>query len=194
MAPRLMDQSPISSASPRRENPDAEQATAPRKKSRKSTIMQALLRGGIQSQGQPGSSRQMSTVPTVSPRFTPQPYRHAPRRTSSPFPRNSLTPKSSLSSVDLPFYTHTEKLDLPGLPPLPTSNVRYFRHGHNNSSAVGGVNWAIDQMLARMNPHPDSRWRGVVGFDMEWTVLKKTGGQKKTGLIQVSVLKTCKNA
>ncbi|KAF8604771.1 hypothetical protein BDV93DRAFT_522096 [Ceratobasidium sp. AG-I] len=175
---------PISSVSPRGDNSDAEQDTAPRKKSRKSTIMEALLRGASQPQGQAGNSQQMSTVATASPRFAPQPYRHVPRRTSSPLPRTPLTPKSSLSPAGLPSYTHTEKLDLAGLPPVPTSSIYYFRQDHNTPNAVDDVNWAIEQMLGRMNPPPDSRWRGVVGFDMEWTVSNR--GPKSTGLIQIS--------
>lgn len=181
MAPRLTDQSPTSSTLSRRENSDAEQDVAPRKKSRKSAIMEALLRGADQSQGQAGSSRQMSTVATIPPRFTPPAYPYVPRK-DSPSPTVS---KPLLSPAGLPFYTHTEALDLPGLPPLPTSNVHYFRYSSNSPNAVDDVNRAIDRMLGRMNPPPDSRWRGVVGFDMEWAVLPKVGAQK-TGLIQVS--------
>lgn len=127
----------------------------------------------------------MSTIATASSRFTPPPHRYVPRRTyPKPF-TTPLTPKPSLSPAGLPFYTHTEKLDLSGLPSVPTSNIHYFRHDTKTPNAVDDVNAAIEKMLGRMNPPPDSRWRGVVGFDMEWTVLMRTGS-KRTGLIQVS--------
>ncbi|KAF8604769.1 hypothetical protein BDV93DRAFT_605703 [Ceratobasidium sp. AG-I] len=175
-------------ASPRRENTYTEQENSPRKKPRRSTIMEALLSEAELTPGQAGSSQMISTVATVPPSSTLplDTYQHVP---CSVIPTSSLThpiPKPGLSPAGLPFYTHTETLDLPGLPPLPASCVYYFRHGHNTTNAVENVNQAIEQMLGRMNPPPGSRWRGVVGFDMEWTVDEVTKEQEKTGLIQVS--------
>lgn len=144
--------------------------------------MEALLRGTEQSQGQAGSSRQMSTVATVTPRFTPPAIQYIPRKASLP----PTTSRPLLSPAGLPYYAHTEALDLPGLPPLPASNVHYFRYSPASLNAVDDVNRAIEKMTGRMNPPPGSQWRGVVGFDMEWTVLQRVGGQRKTGLVQVS--------
>ncbi|KDN44303.1 hypothetical protein RSAG8_05567, partial [Rhizoctonia solani AG-8 WAC10335] len=47
------------------------------------------------------------------------------------------------------------------------------------------ANYAVGQLVDRMEPLPGSRWRGVVGFDMEWTV-GFGRAMRKTGLIQLS--------
>ncbi|CAE6469094.1 hypothetical protein ACGC1H_006245 [Rhizoctonia solani] len=155
----------------RRGSMDAEES-GPRKKSRKSTIMEALRRGTSQTNNTPGPSRQMSTVASVShSRFRSFQYQ---TRSKSP----TAISRSSVSSTGLPFYTHTESLDSSSLPALSTSRVEYIRD-------MDQANYAIAQLIDRMEPFPGSRWRGVVGFDMEWTV--RIGmAQRKTGLIQVS--------
>ncbi|CAE6467108.1 unnamed protein product [Rhizoctonia solani] len=137
--------------------------SGPRKKSRKSTIMEALRRGTSQTDGTSLCSRQMSTS-TVN----------IPTRSRSPI----STKKAPVSSTGLPFYSHMEAFDSSPLPPLPSTNVKYLRD-------LDSANVFVTQMMDRMEPLPGSRWRGVVGFDMEWTVGFGMG-QRKTGLIQLS--------
>ncbi|CAE6497792.1 unnamed protein product [Rhizoctonia solani] len=153
----------------RRESPD-DQEPGPRKKSRKSAIMEALRRGASQTDGTPSSSRHMSTGALVS-------------NSRSTSPRHQTRPKSpilvsgiSISSTGLPFYRHTEPLESSSLPALLTSQVEYLRD-------MDQANYAVSQMIDRMDPFPGSRWRGVVGFDMEWTVGFGMAA-RKTGLIQ----------
>ncbi|KAH7337800.1 hypothetical protein B0J17DRAFT_664289, partial [Rhizoctonia solani] len=159
----------------RRESPD-DQESGPRKKSRKSAIIEALRRGASQTDGIPSSSRQMSTGTFTS-------------NSRSTSPRHQTRPKSptlvsgiSVSSTGLPFYRHTEPLESSSLPALPTSQVKYLRD-------MDQANYAVSQMVDRMEPFPGSRWRGVVGFDMEWTVGFGMA-PRKTGLIQLSDAKT----
>jgi hypothetical protein len=131
--------------------------------------MEALRRGASQETGVSVSSRQMSTstvnIGPASPRF--------PTRSRSP-----VSTSKTISPTGLPFYRHTEKFGSSSLPPLSTANVKYLRD-------LDQANVAVAQMMDRMEPFPGSRWRGVVGFDMEWTVDLRMF-QKKTGLIQVS--------
>ncbi|CAE6522146.1 unnamed protein product [Rhizoctonia solani] len=158
------------SSDPRR-GPSDTQESGPRKKSRKSAIMEALRRGASQNDGTLGPSRQMSTVASVShSRYRSPQYATRPKSPTS-------IAKSSVSSTGLPFYTHTESLDSSSLPALSTSRVEYIRD-------MDQANYAVGQLIDRMEPLHGSRWRGVVGFDMEWTV--RMGPQRKTGLIQVS--------
>ncbi|KAJ1300959.1 hypothetical protein OPQ81_003384 [Rhizoctonia solani] len=136
----------------RRESPN-NQESGPRKKSRKSAIMEALRRGASQIDGAP---------------------RPPLNRSKSP----ATVPKSSVSPTGLPFYSHTESLDLSSLPSLSISQVKYLRD-------TDQANYAVAQLIDRMEPPPGSRWRGVVGFDMEWTVGVGMV-PRKTGLIQLS--------
>ncbi|CAE6470963.1 unnamed protein product [Rhizoctonia solani] len=159
----------------RRECPD-DQEPGPRKKSRKSAIMEALRRGASQTDETPSSCRHMSTGALVS-------------NSRSTSPRHQTRPKSpilvsgiSISSTGLPFYRHTEPLESSSLPALLTSQVEYLRD-------MDQANYAVSQMIDRMDPFPGSRWRGVVGFDMEWTVGFGMAA-RKTGLIQLSDTKT----
>lgn len=171
----------LSTTSPRRAHAQDNSESAPRKKSRKSTIMDALRRGMDQPTEQANPSRQMSTIATTSihsrsasPRF--------PMRARSPA---TPAPTPAISSTGLPFYTYTEPPPSSSLPALPDTHIRYFRERSKLSdAAMEAANSAIERMIDRLEPLPGSRWRGVVGFDMEWTV--NTRGPGKTGLIQVS--------
>ncbi|KAJ1299483.1 hypothetical protein OPQ81_011817 [Rhizoctonia solani] len=155
----------------RRESPN-NQESGSRKKSRKSAIMEALRRGASQIDGAPAPSRQMSTVAFQLNSRSASPQRQ--NRSKSP----ATVPKSSVSPTGLPFYSHTESLDLSSLPSLSISQVKYLRD-------TDQANYAVAQLIDRMEPPPGSRWRGVVGFDMEWTVGVGMV-PRKTGLIQLS--------
>ncbi|KAG9076383.1 hypothetical protein FS749_011840, partial [Ceratobasidium sp. UAMH 11750] len=177
------------SASPRRESPVTEQDEAPRKKSRKSTIMEALRRGASLAPQQAAtaeSSRQMSTVAAmttdvVSANLAPQPPLPPPRAPSPTSRPNA----PRLAPTGLPFYTHTEAHISAGLPAVPLANVKYFRYGYSTPNAPEEANMAISRMVSNLNSPPGSRWQGVVGFDMEWTV-PVTKGKTRTGLVQIS--------
>ncbi|GAB1520478.1 hypothetical protein RhiTH_003555 [Rhizoctonia solani] len=130
--------------------------------------MDALRRGISQTDAVSVPSRQMST--SSLPRF--------PNRSRS----STSTGRSPASPTGLPFYRHNEALDSISLPAVPTTNIKYLRD-------LDLANAAVAQMMDRMEPFPGSRWRGVVGFDMEWTVGLGMA-QRKTGLIQLSDTRT----
>lgn len=157
--------------SPRREHPQDDQEPIPRKKSRKSTIMEALRRELGQPSG-PQPFRQMSTMAAVSMN-KPAPVRRYLPRTQI---LDVIPPAPVVSPASLPIYTYRESLASSSLPGLRDSDVKYIRDEQE-------ANDAIARMIDRLEPPPGSRWRGVVGFDMEWTV---RGGPQKTGLVQVS--------
>ncbi|KAF8752034.1 Ribonuclease H-like protein [Rhizoctonia solani] len=159
--------SSASPTDPRHESP-SDPELEPRKRSRKSTIMDALRRGISQTDAVSVPSRQMST--SSLPRF--------PNRSRS----STSTGRSPASPTGLPFYRHNEALDSISLPAVPTTNIKYLRD-------LDLANAAVAQMMDRMEPFPGSRWRGVVGFDMEWTVGLGMA-QRKTGLIQLSDTRT----
>jgi hypothetical protein len=140
--------------------------------------MEALRRGMDQGGGPPQSSRQMSTVAVVSTNKPPPTLR---LQTRSRSPR-TLSPQPDMSLTGLPFYTYMESLTSSSLPGLPTTCVKYLR---NDTEAA---NHAVERMIDQLESPPGSRWRGVVGFDMEWTVNLWKGTQQKTGLIQVGQL------
>ncbi|KAF8717303.1 Ribonuclease H-like protein, partial [Rhizoctonia solani] len=159
--------SSASPTDPRHESP-SDPELEPRKRSRKSTIMDALRRGISQTDAVSVPSRQMST--SSLPRFL--------NRSRS----STSTGRSPASPTGLPFYRHNEALDSISLPAVPTTNIKYLRD-------LDLANAAVAQMMDRMEPFPGSRWRGVVGFDMEWTVGLGMA-QRKTGLIQLSDTRT----
>lgn len=181
-----------SSTSPRREPPTVENDEAPRKRSRKSTIMDALRRSASMAQAQIATaegSRQLSTVASmataasaVAPSLSSVSQPASPSHVSPPAPSN-YTPR--LAPTGLPFYTHTESVTLAGLPPIPPSRVHYFRFCNEHRSAPEDVNFAIARMINNLQSPPGSQWQGVVGFDMEWTV-PYSKGSIKTGLIQLA--------
>ncbi|KAG9128422.1 hypothetical protein FRC07_012530 [Ceratobasidium sp. 392] len=178
-----------SSISPRRELPATEIDSAPRKKSRKSTIMEALRRGASLAQEQAAGAedtRQMSTISSATTSFTSTDTTPPPPPTPVRVPSPTPIPNAPrLAPTGLPFYSHTEPQTSARLPSVPTSNVQYFRYSSSSRNAPEEVNLAISRMISNLNSPPGSRWQGVVGFDMEWTV-PAPKGKLKTGLIQIS--------
>ncbi|KAG8740897.1 hypothetical protein FRC10_003785 [Ceratobasidium sp. 414] len=151
--------------------------------------MEALRRGASLAQQQAPAaegSRHMSTVTTMttgatSTKFSSQPPPPPPR-----IPSPTLMPEAPrLAPTGLPFYTHTEPQTSAGLPAVPPTKVQYFRYTYSTPNAPEEVDLAIARMVSNLSPPPGSRWQGVVGFDMEWTV-PVTKGKTKTGLIQIS--------
>ncbi|KAG9085228.1 hypothetical protein FRC06_003693 [Ceratobasidium sp. 370] len=151
--------------------------------------MEALRRGASLAQQQVANtegSRHLSTVAAIatdvtSTSFSPQPPLPPPRM-PSPTP---IPDAPRLAPTGLPFYTHTEPQLSAGLSAIPPDKVQYFRYTYSTRDAPEEANMAISQMLSRLSSPPGSRWRGVLGFDMEWTV-PTTKGKTKTGLIQIS--------
>jgi hypothetical protein len=142
--------------------------------------MEALLRGAGQSQEQAEGSRQMSTTATAPASVT----HPLPRPLARASPPTAVSRMPSLAPNGLPFYTHTETLASSGLPSVPLSSTHYFRY-LKTPNAEEETNQAVSRMIDRLKSPPGSRWQGVVGFDMEWTVAYGRG-TTKTGLIQVS--------
>ncbi|QRV91904.1 3'-5' exonuclease [Ceratobasidium sp. AG-Ba] len=103
----------------------------------------------------------------------------------SPVSSPALSEALRLAPTGLPFYTYTASVESAGLPPIPRSNVHYFRDSRDNPGAPDNVNPAITRMINNLRSAPGSRWQGVVGFDMEWTV-PYSKGSIKTGLMQLS--------
>ncbi|QRW13255.1 3'-5' exonuclease [Ceratobasidium sp. AG-Ba] len=154
--------------------------------------MEALRRGASLAQEQVAAgegSRQLSTIASMTigiASTTPLPVSAPLPPSPSPVPSPALSTEAPrLAPTGLPFYTHTESVQSSGLPPIPRSNVHYFRSSRDNPGAPDNVNMAITRMINNLQSPPGSRWQGVVGFDMEWTV-PYSKGRIKTGLIQLS--------
>ncbi|KAG8696720.1 hypothetical protein FRC09_008305 [Ceratobasidium sp. 395] len=152
--------------------------------------MEALRRGASLAQEQATTtdgSRHMSTITSMttgitSASTTPPPPLPPPLRVPSP----TVIPNAPrLAPTGLPFYSHTEPQISAGLPAVPLAKVQYFRSGYQSSSSPEEANLAISRMISNLKSPPGSRWQGVVGFDMEWTV-PAPKGRLKTGLIQIS--------
>ncbi|KAG8774917.1 hypothetical protein FRC12_001764 [Ceratobasidium sp. 428] len=152
--------------------------------------MEALRRGASLAQEQATTtdgSRHMSTISSMTTSITsastaPPPPLPPPPRVSSPI---AIPNGPRLAPTGLPFYSHTEPQTSARLPAVPLAKVQYFRSGYQSSSSPQEANLAISRMISNLKSPPGSRWQGVVGFDMEWTV-PAPKGRLKTGLIQIS--------
>ncbi|KAG8766652.1 hypothetical protein FRC12_006731 [Ceratobasidium sp. 428] len=154
--------------------------------------MEALRRGASLAQEPAAAadgSRHMSTTTSTATGITsasttppPPPPLPPPLRVPSPI---TIPNGPRLAPTGLPFYSHTEPQTSAGLPAVPLAKVQYFRSGYQSSSSPEEANLAISRMIGNLKSPPGSRWQGVVGFDMEWTV-PAPKGRLKTGLIQIS--------